>query len=487
MWRIKQNQITQISICGVVILLLSWCWLNQESRIDALQRSEIETSYTHQVDHNKQPYKDEFFTIEAKQQDISFYTNKESSNLRTYGTWSEPLVVRASVWDKLHIKAINSLPDPTTIHWHGIRVPLDQDGVPWISQDPIQPWATYDYMFSVWDPWTYWFHSHIDTAKQVAKWLYGILIVEDERFANMYDQERVRALKDYRLEEDWSLNEDFVVGMDHTMWGRLWNTRTINNEILPVYTAKAWDIVLLRLVNTSSARIYNLDLRQRKAKVVESDGWPIQTPYEPWVLQMGVGERYTLLVEIPDDAASLELVDIYYPEPSQLAVIDIEWNTIKTWQINTYTWDASVPDRRVLEWATPDFQVELGGMNVSGWDKMLSWWDSGWTINNKIHQEWDMMTHTNPLFSLQRNTLYTIRLNNNSQRDHPMHLHGDFFQVVWVNGRERPYAGRKDTVNVPAQWHTDIAIIPTNPWTWMFHCHINEHAEYGMMATLKIE
>lgn len=78
--------------------------------------------------------------------------------------------------------------------------------------------------------------------------------------------------------------------------------------------------------------------------------------------------------------------------------------------------------------------------------------ERGWTIDDTVFPKHDaIMEHTNPLFHMEIGKIYTVRLTNNSMRDHPMHLHGDFFQVVSVNDKNRPYAGRKDTINVPAK------------------------------------
>ena len=116
--------------------------------------------------------------------------------------------------------------------------------------------------------------------------MYGILIVEEEKSPWEYDTERVRALKDYRLNKDGTMNENYDVMMDYRMAGRLGNTRTLNNMVSPRYAGKPGEKVLLRLVNTSSARIYNLDLRTWDALVVQSDGGNIKTPYSPKILQM---------------------------------------------------------------------------------------------------------------------------------------------------------------------------------------------------------
>lgn len=269
---------------------------------------------------------------------------------------------------------------------------------------------------------------------------------------------------------------------------------TINNQVSPTYTAQPWEKILLRLVNTSNARIYNLDLRNIDATVVESDGGSVKETYQPGILQMGVGERYTLLVTMPEQLETILLSDRYFPNnPNLIARISVEesgWSQLaeNLDSTNTFNGDSTVPDWRFMQGNEPDYVVDLGWINVSGGDTMLPGRQPGRTIEDTIFPETpEAMWHANPMFTMQQWEAYTVRLQNNSWRDHPMHLHGDFFQVIGVNGQKWPYAWWKDTVNVPAKGYTDIVLVPTNPGVWMFHCHINEHAEFGMMATIKIE
>lgn len=483
---------------GVLVfaLLLSWCSVSEVEQ--PVEQSTVPTthtikeqhiaSYTDTVDHTKKSLRQQTIDLTPQKTSIQFYDNAPETEIWSYGTWVAPRIIRAKVGDELTFKVTNNLPQETTVHRHGVRVPFDQDWVPWFTQEPIQPWEEYTYTYTVWDPGTYWFHTHVNTSEQIARWLYGLLIVEEETPRWEYDQERVWALKDYRLNEDGTMNMNFDNMMDRAMAGRLGNTRTINNTIAPTYNALPGSKVLIRLANTSSARIYNLDLRDWDARVVESDGWPIQELYQPSILQMWVGERYTLLVDMPQDTTKLLLKDIYFPDaPSDLLSVEVTWSPQEQTTI-TPVGDETLPDRRDLKWSEPDFTVELWGVNVSGGDRMEPGAERGWTIDDTVFPKHDAtMEHTNPLFHMEIGKMYTVRLTNNSMRDHPMHLHGDFFQVVSVNDKSRPYAGWKDTINVPAKWYVDIAMIPTNPWTWMFHCHINEHADFGMMATIKIE
>lgn len=483
MLNLSKLLLISISLWGAFLLI--WC--------SSSPQKQFLVSYDETVSHLSSYSWQNMVDFEIIPQQITHALSWDiNTSLRSYGTWTEPLILRASEWDVLNFEVTNNLPQETTIHRHGVRVPFDQDGVPWLTQDPIRPWENFTYTYQANDTWTFWFHPHINTAEQVARWLYWILVIDEEvplKQQAQADQEWIWALKDYRLADDGTLDENFEIWMDHTMWGRLWNTRTINNIVNPVYIASPWERVLIRLVNTSSARIYNLDLTDRDAIVLESDGWRIKQPYTPSILQMWVGERYTILVNIPQDQQKLHLNDIYFPEDiTTLWTISIDGDE-PLWAEQTIPdlWDVTIEDRRILQGSEPDFLIELWGTNVSGWDKQLTWSQAWRTLNGMMMHESEDMKHDNPLFHMIMWEMYIVRMNNKSGRDHPMHLHGDFFQVIWTDGYKRPYAWWKDTVNVPANWYTDIALIPTNPWTWMFHCHINEHAEFGMMATVVVE
>jgi len=112
-------------------------------------------------------------------------------------------IIRAVQGERLQIAVTNELAEPTTVHWHGLRVPVGMDGVPYLSQPPIEPGETFAYAFELPDAGTYWYHPHINSSEQVGRGLYGALIV-DEPEPPEVDRELLWVLDDWRLEQDAS-------------------------------------------------------------------------------------------------------------------------------------------------------------------------------------------------------------------------------------------------------------------------------------------
>ncbi len=407
------------------------------------------------------------------------------TKMNTYSLWEdiEPRVIRVKKWDKLIVNFKNSLDQETTVHWHGVRVPNKQDGVPWVTQDPIPAGGTYNYTFVVNDPGTFLFHPHKNHSEQIGRWLYGILIVEEENEVK-YDKEFSLVFKDYRVWQDGKLTEDFGNIHDAVHGGRIGNVVTVNNIVNKEVEVNPWDTVRLRLANMSNARIYNLDLSKLDIKVIATDDGLVNNPKKVDNLEMWPGERYDLELQVWEEGNDLKILYHYFSQykPNTLLTIKVVWEKITQGNIQTPIWN--LPDWRDAKYRSPDIVIDLGGMGVMWWDKgmmMWIWWGRWWTINDGI------FPNTNTPIKLKKWKMYIIRMMNNSRRDHPMHLHWDFFQVVSVNGMKWEFIAWKDTVNVKPKEYIDIAIIPTNTGSWAFHCHILEHADLGMFTTVDVE
>lgn len=411
------------------------------------------------------------------------------TKMYSYNSWSiEPLVIRAHKWDKLVVNFKNDLDEETTVHWHWIRLNNSEDWVPDVTQKPVKSWDTYKYEFTVNDAWTFLFHPHANSSEQIWKWLYWILIVEDDNEENLwFDKDLTWVLKDYRVWNDWKLTQDFPNYHDDIHGWRLWNIITVNNILNYSEDVKVWDIIRLRLANISNARIYNLDLSKFDAQLIATDAGLINNPHKITSLEIAPWERYELQLKINSESSKLVLNDNYW------------WinNNVKVWEfniINTENKDNkdfiklewNKPDWTNISYSKPDLTIDLWWVWVMWWSTwMMMWWmwsqERWWTINDWIFPD------TNKSIILKKDNMYIIRMQNNTYRDHPMHLHWDFFQVISENWNPVSNIWFKDTVNVKAQSYVDVAFIPTNLWEWAYHCHILEHAEFWMFTTIKIE
>ena len=188
-------------------------------------------------------------------------------------------VIRAKVGDRIIAHFKNSLPDPTTIHWHGVRVPVNMDGTP-MSQDPVMPGQTFDYDFHVPDASLFWYHAHVDSAVQVSEGLYGPLIVEDPAQSDAFGDEVILVLSDIALDGDGGLapppRGDTVV----SLFGNEGQTILVNGRVLPRLSARAGVRQRWRLVNAATARFFQIALDGHWLTRIGGDGGLIESPVE---------------------------------------------------------------------------------------------------------------------------------------------------------------------------------------------------------------
>jgi len=381
--------------------------------------------------------------------------------------------IRASKGDTLKINFTNKLPDETTIHFHGIRVPNAMDGVPGVTQEPIQPGDSFTYEFTPKDAGTFWYHPHVRGSEQVERGLYGVIVVEDPDEPK-YDQDQVIVLDDWRLDQDGQLDERFNTGHDLMHDGRWGNYVTVNGETGYTLKAKAGERLRLRFVNTSNARVYQLDFGDLEVKGFAVDGMLAREPFNPQGFELAPGNRLNVDVSIPLVSRSRPFVirDIFTRQPNNLVTLSVtdvlsDISDITTPQNQIFPdWTANTKKTIVKEYR---LNARRGGP-----------FGIQWTINDKAYPDFDPVT-------LKKGEYNVIRFTNESYRLHPMHLHGQFFKVLARNGQavEEPYL--RDTVLIKSQETVDIGLVPLDEGAWANHCHALEHAESGMMTVVKVE
>jgi len=175
-------------------------------------------------------------------------------------------------------RIVNDLPDPTSTHWHGIRIDNAMDGVAGLTQDAICPGDSFDYDFVVPDAGTYWYHAHNRSFEQVARGLQGALIVEEPELIDI-DREEVLILDDWRIDpETAQIADTFGAMHDLSHAGRLGNYITTNGVYNLAKSVKRHERLRLRLINASNARIFQLALEGLEGWIVAMDGMPLAVP-----------------------------------------------------------------------------------------------------------------------------------------------------------------------------------------------------------------
>ena len=395
--------------------------------------------------------------------------------LWTYnGTLPGPLL-DAKVGTRLRVHFQNSLPESTTIHWHGIRLPAAMDGS-LATQRPIAPGERFDYEFTLKDPGLYWFHPHQRSDVQVNRGLYGVIRVRGD-FEPAADQERVLVLDDLKLKADGTIPE--YLDDSSKMMGRGGPVILVNGKTNATLRVRPQGTLRLRIVNVANGRFFNLALPGRRLHVVGTDGG-LAVPYDTERLLVAPGERYDVLVQLPAERdAALELQSLPYDrghhsddEPA-FSVAKILLDGPPVVNPKPLAW----PRREMERLPVPTELTPLVLDEVS-----LPTGDLAFTINGEVG-------HDLPPLMVRTGEVRGFDIRNASEMDHPFHLHGFFFQVLERNGRPTgsDELANKDTLVVPMKSSLKLVARFDEPGMWMYHCHILEHAELGMMGEIHVQ
>jgi len=386
--------------------------------------------------------------------------------------------IRILLGDRLKINFTNDLPQETTIHFHGVRVPNAMDGVPGVTQDPIKPGEKFVYEFVPKDAGTFWFHPHSRTAEQMERGLYGVLIVEDPK-EDFYDTDQMVVVDDWRLTKEGQIDPRFVTRHDLGHDGRWGSLITVNSQSKKSISLQPGSRNRLRFLNTSNARVYKLDFSLLDAQVIAVDGMKVKETFSADNFELPSGSRLDVDIKVPESSGeeTFYIQDIYTRNRNNLLEIKISSDVIQRQAESVEEIKYPVADY-FPDWSeainlpadkTYVLNARRGGQ-----------YGLEWTINDKAYPNYDPIT-------LKAGQFNKIRFENASGRIHPMHLHGQFFMVLSRNGVavNEPYW--RDTVLVHSKETVEIGLVPLDKGEWVSHCHILEHAEAGMMTVVKVE
>ncbi len=391
------------------------------------------------------------------------------------------------------IEVSNRLSQGITVHWHGLRIANPMDGVPVLTQAPIATGESFRYDFTPPDAGTYWYHSHMNTAEQVGRGLYGPIIVE-EPAAPPVDRDLLWVLDDWKLDQQAQIVSDFDNPRDLARAGRLGNTVTINGKIPQALGVEAGERIRLRLINAANARIFALRFQRHRTLVIARDGQPL-TPYEPGgPVVIGPAQRIDLLLDMTEKPGQrYPVIDVYYPQsPAQLTSLAYGPEPGRT-RSDEFP---GLPLNPVPEPELGDplvQRIELSGgdlgqlQNAQFGDQRLEMTrlyllGKMWTINEVVSSGYS----DPPLFTVRRGRTVILDFRNNSAWPHPMHLHGHHFKVL-EHSRDQEVTGKwLDTVLLGPEESAKVAFVADNPGDWLFHCHILGHARAGMMAVIRV-
>jgi FtsP/CotA-like multicopper oxidase with cupredoxin domain len=391
--------------------------------------------------------------------------------------------LRVRLGETLRVHFTNRLPQETTIHWHGVRVPNGMDGVPNLTQPAVQPGETFTYEFTPKDAGTFWYHPHVRASEQVERGLYGPLIVEDAS-PPPYSSDEVLVLDDWRLDDTGQIDPAFNTRHDLAMDGRWGSAITVNGRTDKVLRVQPGARIRLRFLNTANGRVFAPDFGALDAKVIAVDGLYLREPVPAVGFVVAPGNRLDVDLELNQSTSEPpEIWDRFIPQrPNKLISIEIVGDVVDTPAF------ASPAHGHVPEWRGGlDRPVEHAfKLNAEqGGPFGIAWTIDGVAFAGHDHAMAGMAPMA-PALTLERGRFYHLRFVNESARIHPIHLHGMFFRLLARNGVRVDEPFFRDTVLVHARETIDVGLVPTEAGTWMMHCHILEHAEAGMMTTISV-
>jgi len=368
--------------------------------------------------------------------------------------------IEAKVGDTIDVRLKNSLPQATTVHWHGIRLPADMDGTGAV-QRAVEPGETFTYRFVVPDAGTFWYHSHTNETEQIERGLYGPLIVRGADEPKL-DRERVVLLDDLKLDAEGNVSP-FGDSHEHHA-GREGEIRLVNGRQEPELEIAGGQVERWRIVNAANTKYVRLSIGGRLFSIIGTDAGLLSEPREAKEVLVTPGERVELAVGPFDEDERIEIEALPYDRGQG----ESERERFATVRVG-----ASAPSRVTA----PGSSTPIEPLASADTEPTR-------TIDMKALMHGGHAQRDDPV---QVGELQVWELVNETGSDHPFHLHGFFFQVLDVDGEPPPVVSWEDTVNVPKKSRVRIAWLPDDrPGQWMYHCHILEHHAMGMMAHFEV-
>ncbi|WP_347125481.1 multicopper oxidase family protein [Microbacterium sp. SY138] len=425
-----------------------------------------------------------------------------SASTFSYGSIPGP-VLRVRAGDTLQATVRNDLPFDTSVHWHGLALRNDMDGVPPLTQQPIAAGDSFRYEFIAPDPGTHWFHPHV--GAQLDSGLYGALIVEDPNEPLRYDDEWVIILDDWLdgvtatpdevLEElrkgmgDMGGMEDMFMRMGNMLMGA--DSDLLGGDAGDVYyphylingkptgdpaqfTGAPGTRVRIRLINAGGDTAFRVALGEHRLTVTHTDGYPVD-PLEVDSVLIGMGERYDVIVTLSDgvfpfiaeaEGKRERAFAIVRTGGGQAPAVDVEIPELgEGRQVATAELFAAASDAQLDRRAT-DRTIEL---ILTG---SMAKYD--WGFNGKRFDMNDPLRDAHAIVAGER---VRLTVTNDTDMWHPFHLHGHAYQHTGGGPR-------KDTSIVLPGQTLNLEFDADNPGRWMTHCHNIYHGEAGMMTVL---
>ena len=423
----------------------------------------------------------------------------------------------------------NEIEEPTTVHWHGLRLDNRFDGVAGLTQAPVAQGESFVYEVYFPDAGLYWYHPHMREDMQQDLGLYGNMLVssEHEGYYSAVNQEEILVLDDLLIDSHglipWGQESP-----THALMGRFGNVMLANGVTDYAMSVRRGAVVRFFVTNVANARTFNVTFGGAPIKVIASDVSKFEREVFVESVPIAPAERYTVEVHFEDEGEyaitnAIQAINHFrgefYPHIDTLGLVTVtgtpaapnygeafatlHTNADVAGDIGAYrdVFDRA-PDKelaltvRVENLPVPimmAMEVDTLYVPPMEWNDampMMNWLSTGsqvtWimrevaTGNENMDIQWD--------FSV--GDVIKVRIFNDPKSFHPMnhpiHVHGQRFLVLEMDGKRNTNLVWKDTAVLPVGSTMDLLIEMSNPGDWMAHCHIAEHLSAGMMLGFSV-
>ena len=412
-------------------------------------------------------------------------------------------LLRTRQGGELALTLVNQLEQPTTVHWHGIRIDNRMDGVAGLTQPAVPPGETFDYRFQLPDAGTFWYHPHNRSWDQMSRGLYGLLIVE-ENDAPKVDRDVPLVIDDWYLTPDAALDTASLgqIG-EWAHGGRTGNVLTVNGRAEARYAVHPGERLRLRLANTANARILQLRVQGGTAQLIALDGQPLASPrsLKGGRLILPPAGRADIMLDMPAEPGHRAVI----ADESDLRIVlarFINGDVARSKSPLSARPVLALPPNPIPE---PDlanakrFDLVMAGGAMGGLaeaiykgekqplSELVRHHNMVWAFNGVAGMP------AKPLFSVKKGTTVIVRMVNNTGWPHAMHLHGHHIRAIKHTRETRSgkrelqvYKDWRDSVLIERTEEMEVAFVADNPGKWMLHCHMLEHQAGGMMTWFEV-
>ena len=397
------------------------------------------------------------------------------------------------------VEVVNETDVPEYVHWHGLFVPSEVDGAEEEGTPPVPPHGRRRYQFVAKPAGSRWYHSHamamLDLHRGTYTGQFGFLMIDSGNNPGLYDQEVFLALREWEPYLSTMDQDEMAADPNDPMPEKPATPDTRPNGLevsAPLYSindkmlgageplrVRPGQRILMHLLNASASQIHRVALPAHKFQVIALDGNPVPAPQLVSVIEIAPGERVDAIVEMNQPGVWIlgELRDA--ARTSGLGIV-VEYANQQqqrpTWlPLPSARWDYTIFGKPAAHPAppAPDQTIDMVFEKVPGGPHGIN----HWLVNGKEYP------HERE-FVFRQGGRYRLVFHNRSDDSHPVHFHRHLFELVELNGK--PTAGvMKDTVIVPAFGRATVDLVADQPGLTLFHCHIQQHMDFGFKALFR--